>query len=87
MLALRSNASQLRDDVSYSSLSAIEGYRFCFGQLNPSDGSYLMYGYNLQAIDIKVTAAGEFAEKMDMKDTEGNKKMTSGGADSAGARR
>ncbi len=44
-------------------LSAIEGYRFCFGQLNPSDGSYLMYGYNLQAIDIKVTAAGEFAEK------------------------
>ena len=84
MLALRSNASQLRDDVSYSSLSAIEGYRFCFGQLNPSDGSYLMYGYNLQAIDIKVTAAGEFAEKMGMKDTEGNKKMTSGGADSAG---
>ena len=85
MLALRSATSQLQDDAPWSSLSAIGGYRFCFGQLNPSDGSYLMYGYNLQAIDIKVTAAGEFAEKMGMKDTEGNKKMTSGGADSAGS--
>lgn len=63
MLALRSNASQLRDDVSYSSLSAIEGYRFCFGQLNPSDGSYLMYGYNLQAIDIKVNCGGRVCGK------------------------
>ncbi len=85
MLALRSTVSQLQDEVSWSALSTAEGYRFCFGQLNPTDGCYLMYGYNLQGIDIKISAAGEFAEKMGMQDTEGKKKMTSGGADSAGS--
>ena len=85
MLALRSVSSQLADEVSWSSLSSIEGYRFCFGQMNPSDGSYLMYGYNLTAIDIKVSAAGEFAESVGMKDTTGKKVMGSGGADSPGS--
>lgn len=85
MLALRSVVSQLQDEVPWSALSTAEGYRFCFGQLNPTDGCYLMYGYNLQGIDIKISAAGEFAEKMGMQDTEGKKKMISGGADSAGS--
>ena len=84
MLALRSSNSQLAEEPSWSSLSSLEGYRFCFGQMNPSDGSYLMYGYNLTALDIKVTAAGEFAASVGLQDTTGKKVMVSGGADSPG---
>ncbi len=85
MLALRSNTQVLEDEISWSSLSAIEGYRFCFGQMNPSDGAYLMYGYNLQAIDIKVSAAGEYAKEKGMQDLTGKKVKTPGGADSVGS--
>lgn len=85
MLALRSSNSQLAEEPDWSSLSSLEGYRFCFGQMNPSDGSYLMYGYNLTAIDIKVTAAGEFAASVGMQDTTGKKVTVSGGADSPGS--
>ncbi len=85
MLALRSSNSQLAEEPSWSSLSSLEGYRFCFGQMNPSDGSYLMYGYNLTALDIKVAAAGEFAASVGLQDTTGKKVMVSGGADSPGS--
>lgn len=85
MLALRSNTQILEDEVSWSSLSSIEGYRFCFGQMNASDGAYLMYGYNLQALDIKVSAAGEYAKEKGMQDLVGKRVMTSGGADSPGS--
>jgi hypothetical protein len=85
MLALRTSSAELSDKISWDDLSAIEGYRFCFGQMNPEDGSYLMYGYNLVSLDIKMSAEGTYAEEHGLQDLTGGKTMTTGGADSAGS--
>ncbi len=84
MLALRSFTSEVSDAERYDALGASEGYRFCFGQLNPSDGAYMMYGYNLTGMDIIVSATGDFARSVGLEDKEGLKTRTPGGADSAG---
>ncbi len=86
LLALRTCSTELNDVPDWESLSAIEGYRFCFGQMNPSDGVYMMYGYNLQSLEIKVSANGDYAEQNDMQNADTNKPMVSGGADSAGSK-
>ncbi len=85
MLALRSFTSEVSDAERYDALGASEGYRFCFGQLNPSDGAYMMYGYNLTGMDITVSATGDFARSVGLEDKEGLKTRTPGGADSAGS--
>lgn len=85
MLALRSFTSEVNDSERYDALGASEGYRFCFGQLNPSDGAYMMYGYNLTGMDITVSATGDFARSVGLEDKTGLKTRTPGGADSAGS--
>lgn len=85
MLALRSFTSEVSDAERYDALGASEGYRFCFGQLNPSDGAYMMYGYNLTGMDITVSATSDFARSVGLEDNEGLKTRTPGGADSAGS--
>ena len=85
MLAFRSFTSEVNDSERYDALGASEGYRFCFGQLNPSDGAYMMYGYNLTGMDITVSATGDFARSVGLEDKTGLKTRTLGGADSAGS--
>ncbi len=85
MLALRSYTAEVSDADRYDALGASEGYRFCFGQLNPSDGAYLMYGYNLTGMDIIVSATGDYARSVGLEDKTGLKTATPGGADSAGS--
>lgn len=84
MLALRSFTSEVNDAEQYDALGTSEGYRFCFGQLNPTDGAYMMYGYNLTGMDITISAAGDFARSVGLEDKTGLKTRTPGGADSAG---